>query len=67
MEEHEYPICRELLDSTRYAQLVECLQSCLALVVFHHIVLLGSISNIPREKKKRTDTLKCNPSMNLIY
>ena len=52
MKEHEYAISRELFDFAWNSQVVKCLQSGLALVVFNHIIL-ETMSQMDRKKKTK--------------
>jgi len=67
MQKHEYTVRRELLDFTRNPQLIKRLQSCLALVVFHHIFLVLMIRRLDTfHKCICTDGLQSHPGMNLV-
>jgi len=66
MQEHEYTVSRELLNFTGNPQLIKCLQSCLALVIFYHIFLIGDIRLRKRKYVSQTDGLKSHPGMNFV-
>jgi hypothetical protein len=66
VQQIKYTVSRELFDFPWYPKVIKSLESCLTLIIFHHVSLPICCEILIVGERRYTDTLQSDTCMNFI-